>query len=83
VILEPSTITSLFSIENFQLFVDFAIDFIPFSVLILNIDFVSSIILPFNPITWGLVDCVISVCNPINSCDVILSAVIIFLFSSP
>ena len=25
-ILEPSTITSLFSIENFQLFVDFAID---------------------------------------------------------
>jgi len=58
------------------------IDFVPFFVFILNIDFVSSTILPFNPIICGFVDWVISVCNPINSCDVMLSIVIISLFSS-
>jgi len=66
---------SWFSIENFQLFFDLAIDFIPFFVFILNIDFVSSTILPFNPIICGFDDWVISVCNPMNSCDVMLSMV--------
>ena len=44
------------AIENFQIFWDFAIDFTTLSVFIVNIDFVSLIILPFNPTIWGFVD---------------------------
>ena len=55
----------------------FGIDFVPFMVFTVNIDFVSLVIVPFNPMNCGLDDCIICVSSPINSCFIMLSGVII------